>query len=341
MEEMTMMKLENLVYNRDLAYSLLQSWSYDLGPDLFKFCRISANAIYSFPCEGNTQYLRFAPVSEKDERNILAELEFINYLESRGFPSLSTVLSKRTRELEITETLWGTYFVSVFKQVPGVCIGDGGQTKDVFVEFGQTLGKLHLLSSQYQPNEKRWGYDDVLSWCEVVLREYSDQNAARGEADLLQTYFSGIEKTNKNFGLIHFDYEFDNVFYDNSTQSCHVIDFDDCMYHWFAMDIERTLNCLSEELRQDQQEMAISAFLMGYQEQFSISDETTSMLPACKRFADLYGYTRCLRSIQETPNEVADLRVKLLGKMKERSAAFCKKINEYTQPFSASVYDLH
>ncbi|WP_374020403.1 hypothetical protein ABU162_12735 [Paenibacillus thiaminolyticus] len=36
------------------------------------------------------------------------------------------------------------------------------------------------------------------------------------------------------------------MFYDETSHSCHVIDFDDAMYHWYAMDIEQALASLQD-----------------------------------------------------------------------------------------------
>lgn len=44
--------------------------------------------------------------------------------------------------------------------------------------------------------------------------------------------------------MLKLNYLFNNVFYDEETGSCNMIDFDDSMYHWYAMDIEQALDSL-------------------------------------------------------------------------------------------------
>lgn len=51
----------------------------------------------------------------------------------------------------------------------------------------------------------------------------------------------------EDYGLIHYDFKYDNVFYHAEQDICWVIDFDDGMYHWFAMDIQRALQSLEED----------------------------------------------------------------------------------------------
>lgn len=76
-----MLKLQYLHKNEELAAMLLGNWEHD--PEslhLFQYYRISSNAVYPFENTGHSQLLRFAPVTEKQKDNILAELEFIAYL---------------------------------------------------------------------------------------------------------------------------------------------------------------------------------------------------------------------------------------------------------------------
>ncbi|CAH8245863.1 phosphotransferase [Paenibacillus melissococcoides] len=116
--------------------------------------------------------------------------------------------------------------------------------------FCDALGRLQQLSSEYVPaTAKCWPYLDVLGWIEGLFIDSPQEEAALAEAGLLREHFASLPVTKHNFGLVHYDFEYDNVFYDQTTHSCHVIDFDDAMYHWYAMDIEQALaslrDCLS------------------------------------------------------------------------------------------------
>lgn len=72
-------------------------------------------------------------------------------------------------------------------------------------------------------------------------KQYEQHGAALAEARLLRDYFAAMPATKVNFGLVHYDFEYDNVFYDSTSEECYAIDFDDAMYHWYAMDIEQAL----------------------------------------------------------------------------------------------------
>lgn len=327
-----MLKLKYLYNNVDLAEMILRNWEYDEESiELFKYYRISSNAIYPFQAQGKTQLLRFSPKSEKNQNNILAELEFISYLKSKQYGVLETVGSKKGEELVEAHTPWGDYYASVFKRVSGKQMSNTELSDSIIFNYGKALGKLHQLSSEYVPvKNKRWSYSDVLNWMHSILIEFPNENSALKEIKLLQDYFDTIPITKNNFGLIHYDFEYDNVFYDEESQSCNVIDFDDAMYHWYVMDIEQALESLQDCIPVEKFQQKKQCFIEGYCTEFELSDEMISLLPACRRFANLYGYVRILRSAKEKwenePEWLVSLREKLNKAMKNESACFGMEI---------------
>lgn len=327
-----MLKLKYLFKNEDLAEMLLRNWEFDeRSLDMFKYYRISSNAIYPFQARGKTQFLRFSPKTEKFEENILAELDFISYLRSKKYGAVETAVSKNGKELVKLQTPWGVYFASVFKRVVGVQIIKTDLSDTVIFNYGKALGKLHQLSSEYKTSQyKRWSYSDVLNWIHNILVDFPLEKSALKETLLLQDYFDSIPKTNNNFGLIHYDFEFDNVFYDEEYNSCNVIDFDDAMYHWYVMDIEQSLDSLQDCILPDIFQQKKESFLDGYRTEFEISEDMMSIMPACRRFANLYSYVRILRSAEEKwdqePEWLAGLRKKLTEAMKNKSLCFGMEI---------------
>ncbi|MEI2666227.1 phosphotransferase enzyme family protein [Rossellomorea sp. LJF3] len=323
-----MLKLKYLFNNEDLAEMLVRNWECDgQSPDVFTTYRISSNAIYSFQFRDKTQFLRFAPTSEKSRENLLAELDFISYLRSKQYGVLETVGSKSGNELMEVQTPWGEFFASVFKQVPGVPIGETDLNDHIMFSYGKSLGKLHRLSSEYYPvQSKRWSCSDVLTSIESILMDLPHEALALKETKLLKEYFKSIPKSKNNFGLIHYDFEYDNVFYDAESQSCHVIDFDDAMYHWYVMDIEQTLDSLQDCIPSEKYQEKKECFLDGYRTEFEIEDDMLALLPAFRRFADLYGYVRILKSSEEQwnhePEWLVGLRERLTQAMKSKSMCF-------------------
>ncbi|MEK4329719.1 phosphotransferase [Paenibacillus sp. FSL R7-0297] len=322
-----MLKLEYLHNNEELASMLLGNWEFD--PEslhLFQYYRISSNAVYPFENAGENQLLRFAPAAEKRKDNVRAELEFIAYLRECGYGVLEAVASNTGEKLVEADTPWGAYYASVFKRVGGVQLGSTELSDHILYKYGEALGQLHQLSSEYTPVEAaRWSHKDVLEWMLSVLAEFPWEEAAVAEARLLIEYFSGQPVTTKNYGLTHYDFELDNVFYDEGTDTISAIDFDDAMYHWYAADIEQALDSLRGEVAPETYEHQKQCFMDGYAGWYNLPQEGPSMA-ACRRFADLYGYVRILRSAAEQsehePEWLITLRSRLAGACAAKASRF-------------------
>lgn len=331
-----MLKLKYLFNNQDLAHMLLMNWQYDepsLG--MFKDYRISANAIYPFKINEETCFLRFCPITEKQKGNITAELDFVSYLHRHGYNALEAVPSKTGEKLIQASTPWGEYYASVFRCVRGKQISATGFENEILFAYGESLGNLHKLSRDYNPPKaKRWTHLDVFNWIEQNLQNLPAEDAALNELALLRLTFAALAVHPASYGLIHFDFELDNVFYEPATHSCHVIDFDDAMYHWYVMDIERSLDSLKSEMPVQDFEQKKTVFLEGYRTRYEVNADLLAAMPIFRRFANLYGYTRIVRSVQDSwenePEWLMTLRTRLEAILTRRSADFGKPINAFT-----------
>lgn len=328
-----MLKLKYLFDNRDLAQMILENWDYDHDdPNLLKYYRISSNAVYWCRNQGETFFLRFASAEEKNKEQILAELEFLSYLRDNEYPAVDTILSKAGNELEVVDTPWGTFYAVAFKKAAGTQIGEMPFTKELIFGLGKALGKLHKLSSEFIPeNDKRNDWEETICWMEKVLRAFPDETAAKSELVILKAYFSKLPITKENFGLVHYDFdESDNVFYDESTKTYNPIDFDDAMYHWYALDIEQALDSIKEDAPAEEVEALANEFIKGYRSEYAVSDEMLKLFPVFRRYINLYGYVRVLRSIEgkwnNEPDWMINLRIKLENSLNKRKESFTMPI---------------
>jgi Ser/Thr protein kinase RdoA (MazF antagonist) len=134
---------------------------------------------------------------------------------------------------------------------------------------------------------------------------------------LLREHFSQLPITPENYGLIHYDFEQDNVYYDSETGTCSVIDFDDAMYHWYLMDVVKALVSLKAEIAASEYPDKREAFLAGYRSKSTLDEQLWTAAPLFVRFANLYGYTRDARAMQERwdnePEWLVALREKFSG----------------------------
>lgn len=321
-----MLKLKYLFENYDLAKEALNNWKHDDGTqnEMLSQFRISSNAIYPFCQNGEVCFLRLAPVEEKQEKNVLGEIEFINYLLEHNYPALVPIKTSTGKECLKINTKWGEYYATAFKSVCGVQIEDTDISNEIMYEYGKSLGRLHSLSTKFVPKTKKWIHVEVLDWITAVLSEYNASDNAVSELTAIRSELNELSITRDNYGLVHYDFELDNVFYDKETKSCAVIDFDDGMYHWYALDIEQVFESIEEELSKEAFQTAKKEFIRGYKKEHSYTQEMDTLRPLMRRFINLYGYARLIRCVAEKfadePEWLVELREKLDKNILEKEA---------------------
>lgn len=305
------MKLKNLVENFELARYALQYYPHDadtLDAWLPRF-RISSNAVYPYQHEGRLCFLRLASVEEKDLSPIQAEIEFILYLRAKHYPAMKPIANHRNEYAFHLDSPWGAYCVSAFEGVPGMPIEDSPVTPALIYAYGRALGQLHVLSSKYCPKTNRPAWNEILS--RQQLLEAGSSEAVLIAADALFTSLGRLPATPDCYGLIHYDFEPDNVFWDEGSCTLSVIDFDDCIYGWYAMDIAQVLDCLGDLSAQD----LSAGFLAGYRSVRPFSPEQEAQIPLMRRYIDLRKIARlkhCLsEEVTNPPEWMRDLRKRL------------------------------
>lgn len=308
-----MMKLKNLVENFDLARLALTHYDHDedsLDSMLPRY-RISSNAVYPYLDQGKLCFLRLAPLEEKNPIHVQAEIDFIEHLRGQGYPAMRPIPDQDGRLTFLLESEWGTYCVSSFAAVPGAAIEDTPLSPEIVHTYGQGLGRLHALSSIYEAPAIRSSWDTALN-IDVLL----DVQASPAVLDSCGNLFEALRAlpTDRScYGLIHYDFEPDNVFWDASSHSISVIDFDDCLYGWYAMDVAQALNELEDEWA--------GTFLAGYRSAFPFSPEQEATIPLMQRYIRLRSYARLKHCLSEglpnPPDWMVNLRAMLENKLAE------------------------
>ena len=185
----------------------------------------------------------------------------------------------------------------------------------VLYEYGAALGRLHCLSKSFTPSVRKSSYADAL---EVMYDEFAAEDvpeSVRQELDTVSGLLNALPRTRENFGLVHYDFEPDNVFWDAKNHQRSVIDFDDGMYHWFALDVEQVFDCLTEFFEGTALQKAKEQFLKGYRTHHAFTLEMEMSMPLMRRFINLNSYARlrhCLSAPVIDPPEWMEHLVKRL-----------------------------
>lgn len=191
-----------------------------------------------------------------------------------------------------------------------------------------SLAQLHELSSLYSPNNNsRDSWRDKIDFINDILSDFPEEKSAKAELNEINNWLSTLRVNNNNYGLIHYDFEQDNVLLVKETGEFNIIDFDDSMYHWYIMDIV----CVLEEIKgQKNSKVKSDHFMKGYLSIRKIEDNLINQKENFSRFKNLYTYARLLRSLKDSnfenkPEWVDFVRNKLNSRCDELREVFDRK----------------
>lgn len=306
-----MMKLKYLAEDFDLARRALRRWAHDEAvlPERLKWFRISSNAVYPFDdAQGRLCFLRLSPASERSEKEIRAELELLMYLQRCGYPALRPMPADNGALLEMEKKADETWYACAFERVPGQPLAELPMNSMLAYAYGDALGRLHAAVREYHPPLSHRSHEEVLGWIRESLTAHAAPQTIRTKLEEVAQLLAAKPRTQKNYGVVHYDFEPDNVFWDG--QGCHVIDFGDSMQHFYAMDVVQALDELEEEHR--------AAFLGGYRDACPGTEAETADFLLMRRFRDLYSYARLLHSLSEKPHPQPDWIPPLVGRLECR-----------------------
>lgn len=303
-----------------LAEEILKRWGYDEGS---VFClRASANFIFIFKRNGELFFLRFNDLHEKEIEAIEAELEIVQYLAKNSLNVAQPVLSLNKKYIEVVETEWGVFYSVVFEALRGDHYDIEELTdKQTFV-WGQTLGELHKVLKEMPDQflKSRPSWRDQLKMAKEIIPQ--SEKSAHRELERIQSWAEGLSRTKENFGLTHYDFELDNILFENSQTG--ILDFDDCASHWYIADI---IHALRDAGKFDINCPVIKKFIEGYK---SITELDTNILMEASKFERMHkliSFAKLIRSIdidesQDYPEWLSNLRGKL-----------CRYLDEYRNSF--------
>ena len=302
-----------------LADQIVQRWDHD---EPVKYWRASSNFIFFFKNLGVTYVLRFNHARERMPESIQAEIEFVNALAEEGIrvaKPIRSIAGNFVESVDVTvgEIGHGLFHAAAFEAMPGEQLDLDELTTEQFVLWGKALGELHNAAA-LSPKAARPTWTDQLAMAAEILP--SEDGIAHQAIDRLSTELSQLAVDEQNFGLIHFDFELDNILWAGAVPG--LIDFDDCAYHWFAADIAFATRDLFDDCasKVDMTHNSFLHFIQGYRTARPIEQAELERIPLFMQVHNLMMLARLHRTL--TPVNptgelpwMADLREKLAAKM--------------------------
>ncbi|MCX6050843.1 MAG: phosphotransferase [Chloroflexi bacterium] len=305
----------NEQWESELANTLLSAWAHDDEPA--KYWRASANFIFFFKQAGQQYVLRFNHASERTRDTIQAEIDYVNYLATAGIAVAKPIRSLAGNDVESISTAHGLFHVVAFEALPGQLLAFDTLTPEQFMNWGKALGELHQAAQGYNQKGRPTWADHVAMVAETLP---TTEQAAHQALHDVHKQLSQHGVNQQNFGLIHYDFELDNLVWQAERPG--LIDFDDCAWYWFAADIAFALRDLFDDraAKIDLEHPAFQQFIAGYRHVKPIDQAELDQLPYLMRLHNVNSFAKLQRALAggpaaDDPAWSVGLRQRLLAKM--------------------------
>jgi len=238
------------------------------------------NAVYEFSAGimGSSSILRIG-VEDCPTEQTLGMLEWVNFLREQGAPVSGPLKSVQGYLLERLVYDGQAYNITCFEKVAGTLaenIPPSTWTDELFQAIGRAVGQFHAISKRHQPSHAaltrpQWYDSYEIRHATSLLEKLTDPAGEKLAGNL--KYLVSLPESPADYSLIHDDLHFAN-FLVGPDNHVTVIDFDDCGYGWFVIDVAMAVfdvmvlyNPLNDKQGQTFARRFLRSYLSGYREQ--------------------------------------------------------------------------
>jgi Ser/Thr protein kinase RdoA (MazF antagonist) len=265
------------------------------------------NFVYGYEDKGKDYVLRFVHSDHRTYEEVLAEIEYIDYLAHHGASVSQVILSQDgniVKKLKIDDA---SYFsVCVFTKGKGKQVQEEIEDPSYWQRLGKEVGRMHVLTKTYEPIHRRKEWDEDMLYTladKVLVGKYAP---IKEELEVLKKAINELAKNKDNYGLIHTDLHRGNMVLDQGKNFT-FFDFDDSAYKHFIADMAIILyyefafkKKRSKEERTSRSIWMMEHFIKGYQEENKLSKEDWSHLNTFLRLREFELMIVVLSEGQET-----------------------------------------
>lgn len=261
--------------------------------------RSSANFVFSVRMATGLRYfLRFNHSSERTIDALKSEKDYLYHLAGKKIRAALPVKSSSGRFIETVSTELGDFHAMMFEAFPGECRKLIEMDEEGMGRWGQALGSLHRATQDFgSTGRPNWKDHMVLARRFLPVTD----KAALSELDFIEMQLEAFGEEPGVFGLIHFDFELDNLVWQGGVPG--IIDFDDCAYYWYDADIAFALRDLYDDRasKVDLIDDRLVAFVAGYRTQRKLAQAALERLPLFVRLHNLIMCAKLYRSLGDGP----------------------------------------
>jgi len=196
--------------------------------------------VYGFKRDEKDFILRLTPpnsdVNLNAQRSILA---WMSYLAEHGACVPAPLPSQNGNPVEVISSPEGEWLAVAYTRAEGVLSEEiplDGWDDSQFQMLGRSIGKVHAVARGYVPSHEV-SYPDWEAGGNLFNRQIKNESWLKDKQVQLLEQVRALPKPTDAYGLIHCDLHFGNCCVGTRKQTVTLIDFDDCAYGWFVMDI--------------------------------------------------------------------------------------------------------
>ncbi len=283
---------------------------------------------YAFERAGAAYVLRITPPGENvGEEELYSTLALINFLSEGG---VSVPAPLRSRSGKLVESITSgdlQYLAMAFEKAPGILgeeLSFEAWNPQRFALLGRTVGRMHARAAEYQPASQaltrpHWRQASSCFNQDTRLLEPGLLAPLHDVLAEVETY----EHEPGAYGLIHADLHGGNFIFDVERERITILDFDDCVYGWFAMDIAMSvLDFYVLTPQADKTAFAdlfLRSYLGGYLPEFPLAPVWIERLPVFLKLLEINLYAMCAPF--EAENEPGAWPARFMAGRKERILA--------------------
>lgn len=256
------------------------------------------DGVYGFTRNGQALVMKYTLPTARTFAALQVQVDWVNFLAAHGVPVSRPMPSQQG--LLVEQLPFNDTFVSVvcYQYVPGERPTVPTLTAEQWQSWGQTLGKLHALSTQYTLPQPHGRIDH---WNTGATRDRrtipADQTLVLEKFDALQHYFQALPQEPHVYGVVHGDVQANNLCLNQGR--LWVIDFDVCGYHWFLLDIATSLYFTLWERPAEQSNATFAAYVLdnlltGYAREHALDIEWLERLPLFLKLVEMNCYVAIL-----------------------------------------------
>jgi Ser/Thr protein kinase RdoA (MazF antagonist) len=261
------------------------------------------NIILKCTHKAETLYIRLIDPNRRSLKMVQAELEWLIQLTEAGIHVPTPKESHIGNCYEVVSIEDNLFYVVAFTQVHGEPIDVTKPelwNEQFFEKWGETLGRIHSVTPKHQiMRPVFWeSYTPVSETIEFLTKKEDEIIKERMNEVIAE--IESLPRSGYSFGLIHNDFHQGNILV--NKESLGVIDFDDCVYGWYAQDIAVSLYHAfwqATAIGGSDHSFAFSyleQFLRGYQKTHGLVPEIIQQIPLFLRWREFLLFALFLKS---------------------------------------------